>query len=125
MKLQYLKFDRCTVPVDQIFIVVSKNYSDAAFRSVLGHSDQSYIIVIYIKNIMVMQSMRKELKGEIDGHDDDPQVQFDCDNYYNGHNCHVELEKLQFVGYNFGAKMTCKGTVGTTKYVNGINNCLR
>ena len=59
-------------------------------------------------------------------------VQFDCDTYFDGANCHVELEKVHFVGFegdddrrHGGAQMTCKGTVGTAKDLKGINDCLR
>ena len=86
---------------------------------------------IVFKNIIVTQSSErmKELAeaGMRSGDDDDAMVDFDCDTYYKGANCYVEVDKLHFVGFGEEnhPQMACKGTVATkVKDLKGINNCL-
>ena len=114
-------------------ISVSQHYHDPSGS---GHS-KFLIDNLVFKNIMVTKSPEKARKwalvsSESDINHNDPMVQFDCDTYFDGANCHVELEKVHFVGFegdddrrHGGAQMTCKGTVGTAKDLKGINDCLR
>lgn len=89
-----------------------------------GHST-FFIERILFKNIQVVSEV-SSVKFESSG--DDAMVEFDCDNHYDGKaNCHVQLESLLFAAGSIkrsGAKMTCKGTVGTAKNLKGINDCL-
>lgn len=114
-------------------ISVSQHYHDPSGS---GHS-KFLIDNVVFKNIVVTRSPetareRAERRTEVDHDDDQPMVEFFCDTYFDGANCHVELETLHFVGFGGvhgshrgGAQMTCKGTVGTAKGLKGINDCLR
>lgn len=104
-------------------ISVSQHYNDPSGK---GHS-KFLIDSIEFKNITVIRSY--EGADEVAKHDDgDTMIEFDCDTYFNGANCHVMLDKVHFLGFELhdhDAKMLCKGTSGTATNLIGIDNCLK
>ena len=96
-----------------------------------GDGPSSYLFEnIRFQNILVMSSSSSSLSS-LSKDDENPMIQFDCDNHYDGKgNCRVILDNVKFDGFvstngdRFSTKMTCKGTIGTAKNLDGINNCL-
>ena len=84
---------------------------------------------IRFENIRVTASPSfRQSQKNVDG-DDRAMVQFDCSDHYDGKaNCRVVLDNVKFDGFakqNGGsAQMTCTGTTGTAKNLQGINDCL-
>ena len=103
-----------------------------------GDGPSTYLFEdIRFQNILVTSSSSSSLFKSKDcnngkgNKDDCNMIQFDCDNHYDGKgNCRVILDNVKFDGFvstngdGFSTKMTCKGTIGTAKNLDGINNCL-
>ena len=86
---------------------------------------------IVFKDVLVVGGRSAKFPSESGSNsDDDAMVDFDCDNHYDGKaNCYVALDNLKFIGFNNNEEnkitMSCKGVRGTTKKIDGINDCLK
>ena len=88
-----------------------------------GNGPSTYLFEnIFYKNILVNND---ETKGSDGSSSSSSMIDFNCDDHYDGKaNCRVVLDNINFEGETDG-KMTCKGTVGSSKQLKGINDCLK